>query len=135
MVPVDDRGFQTEEAGPYAGLRYDESSEVILKDLEQSGALLAREELVHSYAHCWRCKKPIIYRATKQWFASVDAIKDAAIAACEDIQWKPDWGKERMISMIRDRNDWCISRQRTWGAVSYTHLKLKKKTILRVKML
>ena len=115
VVPVDDRGFQTEEAGPYAGLRYDESSEVILKDLEQSGALLAREELVHSYAHCWRCKKPIIYRATKQWFASVDAIKDAAIAACEDIQWKPDWGKERMISMIRDRNDWCISRQRTWG--------------------
>ena len=68
-----------------------------------------------SYPHCWRCKKPIIFRATQQWFASVDAIKDAAVEACDDITWKPEWGKERMISMIRERSDWCISRQRTWG--------------------
>ena len=68
-----------------------------------------------SYPHCWRCKHPIIYRATEQWFCSVDAIKDAAVKACDSIQWKPEWGKERMTSMITERNDWCISRQRVWG--------------------
>ena len=115
VVPVDSKGYQTEEAGKYAGLRYDESNAAILADLKASGALLASEELVHSYAHCWRCKQPIIYRATKQWFASVDAIKDAAVKSCDDIQWKPAWGKDRMTSMIQERSDWCISRQRTWG--------------------
>ena len=73
------------------------------------------EKHTHSYPHCWRCKHPIIYRATEQWFCSVDAIKDAAVKACDSIQWKPEWGKERMTSMITERNDWCISRQRVWG--------------------
>ncbi|MEG1858351.1 MAG: class I tRNA ligase family protein, partial [Pseudoflavonifractor sp.] len=72
-------------------------------------------KITHSYPHCWRCKQPIIYRATEQWFCSVDAIKDAAVKSCDEIQWKPDWGKDRMTSMISERNDWCISRQRVWG--------------------
>ncbi|WP_295621958.1 class I tRNA ligase family protein, partial [uncultured Intestinimonas sp.] len=77
--------------------------------------LVAKENITHSYPHCWRCKHPIIYRATEQWFCSVDAIKDTAVKSCDSIQWHPAWGKERMISMISERNDWCISRQRVWG--------------------
>ena len=65
--------------------------------------------------HCWRCKNPIIFRTTEQWFCSVDALKDDAVKACEDIKWIPGWGQERMTSMIRERSDWCISRQRVWG--------------------
>ena len=114
-VSVDARGFLNEFAGPYAGLHVQKAHPVIFKDLVDSGALLSSKDITHSYPHCWRCKKPVIFRATQQWFASVDAIKDAAVNACEDIFWKPAWGKERMISMIRERSDWCISRQRTWG--------------------
>ncbi len=88
---------------------------VILKDLKACGALLAIEDIVHSYPHCWRCKNPIIFRTTEQWFCSVDALKDDAVKACEDIKWIPGWGQERMTSMIRERSDWCISRQRVWG--------------------
>jgi isoleucyl-tRNA synthetase len=115
-VCVDSKGYLNEYAGKYAGLHVlKDAHDVIYADLVESGALLSSKKITHSYPHCWRCKKPIIFRATSQWFASVDAIKDAAVAACEEIQWKPEWGKERMISMIRDRSDWCISRQRTWG--------------------
>jgi isoleucyl-tRNA synthetase len=114
-VSVDARGFLNEYAGPYAGLHVQKAHPVIFKDLVESGALLSSKDIVHSYPHCWRCKKPVIFRATQQWFASVDAIKEAAVASCDDIFWKPAWGKERMISMIRERSDWCISRQRTWG--------------------
>ena len=77
--------------------------------------LFASEDIVHSYPHCWRCKNPIIFRATPQWFCSVDAFKDQAVAACDNVRWVPAWGKDRMISMIRERADWCISRQRRWG--------------------
>lgn len=115
VVPVDDQGRHTDYAGKYAGLKTEESNPIILKDMQESGMLLAKEEIVHSYPHCWRCKNPIIYRATEQWFCSVDAIKDAAVKSCDAIQWKPEWGKERMISMITERSDWCISRQRVWG--------------------
>ena len=115
VVPVDDRGYQTEEAGKYAGLRYDKSNEVILKDLKESGALMASEEIVHPYPHCWRCKNPIIFRATPQWFCSVASFKDKASKACEDVEWMPSWGGDRMVSMINERADWCISRQRNWG--------------------
>ena len=115
LVPVDDRGYQTEEAGKFAGLRYDESNEAILADMKESGALFASEELEHEYPHCWRCKQPIIFRATPQWFCSVDAFKDEAVKACEDVQWMPEWGGERIKQMVRDRADWCISRQRHWG--------------------
>ena len=115
VVPVDGRGVLSEEAGKYQGLRFDKANGAILADLRESGALLAAESMVHQYPHCWRCKNPIIFRATRQWFASVSAMTDAAVAACENIRWHPAWGKERMIAMIRERDDWCISRQRRWG--------------------
>ena len=115
LVPVDDRGYQTEEAGKFAGLRYDQSNDAILADMKETGALFASKEFEHEYPHCWRCKNPIIFRATPQWFCSVDAFKDEAVAACEKVQWLPDWGGERMKQMIRERADWCISRQRHWG--------------------
>ena len=114
-VSVDAKGFLNEYAGPYQGLHVQKAHPVIFEDLKKSGALLSSKDIVHSYPHCWRCKHPVIFRATQQWFASVDAIKDEAVKACEGIRWKPEWGKERMISMIEERSDWCISRQRTWG--------------------
>ena len=115
VVPVDDQGRHTDYAGKYAGMVVEESNPVILKDMKESGALLASEEIVHSYPHCWRCKHPIIFRATPQWFCSVDAFKDEACAACDEVRWVPGWGIDRMKSMIRERADWCISRQRLWG--------------------
>ncbi len=115
IVPVDDRGYQTADAGKFAGLYYEDSNKAILDDMTASGALFASEEMEHSYPHCWRCKHPIIFRATPQWFCSVDAFKDAAVAACADVKWLPAWGGERMVQMIRERADWCISRQRHWG--------------------
>jgi len=115
VVPVDDRGRHTDYAGKYAGLKTEESNPVILADMKESGALFASEEIVHSYPHCWRCKNPIIFRATPQWFCSVDAFKDQAVAACDNVRWLPGWGIDRMKAMIRERADWCISRQRRWG--------------------
>jgi len=115
VVPVDDQGRHTDYAGKYAGLKTEESNPIILADMKESGALFASEEIVHSYPHCWRCKNPIIFRATPQWFCSVDAFKDDACAACDDVRWLPAWGIDRMKSMIRERTDWCISRQRKWG--------------------
>ena len=115
IVPVDDRGYQTADAGKFAGMYYAESNEAILADMKQSGALFASEEIEHEYPHCWRCKHPIIFRATPQWFCSVESFKDAAIEACDNVQWLPEWGGERIKQMVRDRADWCISRQRHWG--------------------
>ena len=115
VVPVNDQGRHTDYAGKYAGMTTDESNPAILADMRESGALLASEDIVHSYPHCWRCKNPIIFRATPQWFCSVDSFKDAAVAATDDVRWVPAWGKDRMISMIKERSDWCISRQRRWG--------------------
>ena len=115
VAPVNSRGVMTEEALQYAGLHYSKANDAIYEDLRNSGALFASEKIVHSYPHCWRCKNPIIYRATEQWFASVDAIKEKAVEACDNIRWNPEWGKDRMIAMIRERSDWCISRQRHWG--------------------
>lgn len=114
-VPVNDRGIMTSEAGQFEGLYYEKANDAILEVLKQKDLLLASEKIVHSYPHCWRCKNPIIFRATEQWFASVDAIKGAAVDACEDIKWLPEWGLDRMVAMIRERSDWCISRQRNWG--------------------
>lgn len=115
LVPVDDRGYQTAEAGKYAGLSYAESNEVIFNDLQQSGALFAYSEMEHEYPHCWRCKNPIIFRATPQWFCSVEAFKEEAVEACRKVNWIPAWGEDRIIQMVRERADWCISRQRHWG--------------------
>lgn len=115
IVPVDDRGYQTADAGKFAGMRYDKSNDAILAELVESGTLYASEKFTHQYPHCWRCKNPIIFRATPQWFCSVDAFKEDAVKACDDVDWIPSWGGERMVQMIRGRADWCISRQRHWG--------------------
>lgn len=112
-VPVNAKGVMTDER--FNGVHISKANEYVLPALEECGALLAKEDIVHSYPHCWRCKKPIIFRATEQWFCSVDAIKQAAVDSCDGISWKPEWGKERMTSMITERSDWCISRQRKWG--------------------
>ncbi len=112
-VPVNDKGIMTDSR--YNGQYYATGNDLVVEDLEREGFLLAKEKITHSYPHCWRCKHPIIFRATEQWFCSVDAIKKAAVDACDGIWWKPDWGKERMVSMISERSDWCISRQRVWG--------------------
>lgn len=115
VVPVDDQGKHTDYAGKYAGLSTEEFNPIILNDMKESGVLFASEDIVHSYPHCWRCKHPIIFRATPQWFCSVDSFKEEAVKACENVRWLPAWGQERMASMIRERADWCISRQRRWG--------------------
>ena len=115
VVNVNARGRFTSDAGKYEGISVFKAHEPIFADLQAGGYILASEDIVHSYPHCWRCKKPVIFRATEQWFASVNAIKETAVAACDGIKWNPEWGKERMVSMIRERADWCISRQRTWG--------------------
>ena len=112
-VPVNGKGVMTDER--YNGQFYAKGNDMVVADLEAEGFLLAKENITHSYPHCWRCKHPIIYRATEQWFCSVDAIKDAAVNSCDTISWHPAWGKDRMIAMISERNDWCISRQRVWG--------------------
>ncbi len=115
VVNVDDSGRFTADAGKYEGLSVLKAHDVIAADLQEKGALFATEDMTHSYPHCWRCKKPIIFRATDQWFCSVEAFKDAAIAAADSVTWMPEWGHDRMCSMIRERSDWCISRQRHWG--------------------
>ncbi len=115
VVPVDDRGVMTADAGKYEGMFYSKANDAIWQDLKDCGALLASQNITHPYPHCWRCKHPIIYRATDQWFCSVDAFKAAAVAACDAVRWLPEWGHDRIVSMVRERADWCISRQRQWG--------------------
>jgi isoleucyl-tRNA synthetase len=115
VVPVDSRGIMTAEAGAYAGQYYAKANELIVTDLEAAGKLAGVKKFTHQYPHCWRCGDPIIYRATEQWFCSVDSFKEEAAAACGDVEWLNSWGGGRMLSMLRDRADWCISRQRRWG--------------------
>ena len=115
VVTVDAKGHQTEGAGPFAGMYYAKSNKEITKWLEENGYLLKETSISHSYPHCWRCKKPVIYRATPQWFASVDGFREEVLKAIKTVKWHPTWGEDRMAEMIKGRNDWCISRQRTWG--------------------
>ena len=115
IVPVDDNGVLTGEAGSFAGMDTQAASKAIAKHLEETGALFAVEKIVHQYPHCWRCKNPILFRATEQWFCSVEDFKQEAVAAIDDVAWIPGWGKDRITSMVLDRKDWCISRQRRWG--------------------
>ena len=115
-VCVDAKGHQTEGAGQFAGMFYAKSNKAIAAWLEENGYLLKAVPIKHSYPHCWRCKNPVIYRATDQWFCSVDKFRQNVLDAVETVKWHPlDWGKQRMQDMIKGRNDWCISRQRTWG--------------------
>ena len=115
VVCVDGKGFQTKEAGIFAGLRYDKSNDAIINWLEENNFLLYKQKINHAYPHCWRCKNPIIFRATEQWFCSVDKFRDQAIKEANKVNWIPGWGAERITTMISERADWCISRQRTWG--------------------
>ncbi|MBQ7835248.1 MAG: isoleucine--tRNA ligase [Ruminiclostridium sp.] len=115
IVGVTDRGILNELSGQFAGIPTGEAHPVIAKKLEDDNLLLAMQKIVHPYPHCWRCHKPIIYRATEQWFCSVEKFADEAVKAIEEVTWIPSWGEERIKNMVRDRSDWCISRQRRWG--------------------
>lgn len=115
VVPVDAKGVLTQEAGEFAGLPTEKANAAIAKKLEETGNLFAMEKIIHQYPHCWRCKEPILYRATEQWFCSIDAFKEDAVRAIDEVKWIPEWGQGRITNMVRDRSDWCISRQRTWG--------------------
>lgn len=115
IVPVDGDGKLTEEAGEFCGLTTNDANKAILTKLTELNALFAVEKIIHQYPHCWRCKSPIIFRATEQWFCSVDGFKEEACKAIDTVQWIPEWGGDRIKGMVMDRSDWCISRQRTWG--------------------
>ena len=115
VVVVDGKGYQTEGAGVFSGLRYDKSNDKIIEWLEENGYLLHKQKLNHAYPHCWRCKHPIIFRATEQWFCSVDKFKEQTLEEIKKVKWIPVWGEERISNMVSERADWCISRQRTWG--------------------
>lgn len=115
LCPVDHQGKFTSEGGAYVGLKTGKANPVIIEDLKNTGDLVLEETIEHSYPHCWRCKSPIIFRATEQWFASINGFRQAALDEIEKVHWIPAWGKDRIFNMIADRGDWCISRQRTWG--------------------
>lgn len=116
LCPVDGQGKFTEEAGErFKGMFVFDANIPILKYLAGLNYLLGKENIRHQYAHCWRCKNPIIFRATSQWFASIDGFRDEALKAIEHVQWIPSWGEQRIHNMVADRHDWCISRQRVWG--------------------
>ncbi|NTW95154.1 MAG: isoleucine--tRNA ligase [Erysipelotrichaceae bacterium] len=116
FCPVDDRGCMTEEAGDFlVGQFVDKANVTVIEKLSELGCLLAKESIVHPYPHDWRTKKPVIYRATTQWFASIEKIRSTLLSEIDQVNWVNDWGKLRMNNMIKDRGDWCISRQRVWG--------------------
>ena len=116
VVPVDDAGRLTAEAGEkFAGLKVWDANKVILEHIKESGHLMGVQHITHQYPHCWRCHHPIIFRATEQWFCSIDAFKEDVYKAVDSVHWQPAWGHDRMAGMVRDRSDWCISRQRVWG--------------------
>ncbi len=115
ICPVNGDGVLTDEAGQFAGLTTDHANKKIAIYLDEKGSLFALKKIIHQYPHCWRCKSPILFRATDQWFCSVDDFKDDAVKAINEVEWIPSWGKDRITSMVRERKDWCISRQRKWG--------------------
>ena len=115
LCPVDDKGVMTEEAPGFEGLFYDKANKPITEKLEEVGALLKLQFITHSYPHDWRTKKPVIFRATAQWFASIKDFRNELLDAVKETAWVPTWGETRLYNMVRDRGDWCISRQRAWG--------------------
>ncbi|MDR3052822.1 MAG: isoleucine--tRNA ligase [Coriobacteriales bacterium] len=117
LMPVDDNGVFDAGGGPFEGLDVDAANPVIIDWLRERGKLVARVDIVHSYPHCWRCHKPVIFRATDQWFVSMDAtgLREQALKELDTLNWYPDWAINRLRSMVEGRPDWCISRQRSWG--------------------
>jgi isoleucyl-tRNA synthetase len=115
--PVDDQGCFTAAAGQYEGMRIPDVNRQLIEDMDTAGVLVKEASLNHSYPHCWRCKKPVMYRATAQWFISMDKLqlRDQALRAIEEVTWTPAWGKQRIHGMVESRPDWCLSRQRSWG--------------------
>jgi isoleucyl-tRNA synthetase len=115
--PLDDKGRFTEDVEFFAGQEVFEANRPVIEKLSELGALLREEEITHSYPHCWRCKNPVIFRATEQWFISMDKVglRHNALKAIRDVEWIPQWGEERIYSLVENRPDWCISRQRSWG--------------------
>jgi isoleucyl-tRNA synthetase len=114
--PVDAKGFFYKDTELVGGMSLDEGAKTVLGVLAQNGRLMGTAKITHSYPHCWRCKKPVIFRATDQWFVSVSKFKDRALDCIDhEVEWVPSWGKERISNMVRDRSDWCVSRQRIWG--------------------
>lgn len=115
VVGVDGHGVLTEQSGMFAGLKTDDANKVIAKHLVETNHMFATEKILHQYPHCWRCKSPILFRATEQWFCSVKDFRDETVKAIEGVEWIPAWGEDRIKGMVLDRSDWCISRQKTWG--------------------
>ncbi|HEX7065389.1 MAG TPA: isoleucine--tRNA ligase [Bacillales bacterium] len=115
LCPVDEKGVMTDGAPGFSGLFYDKANKPITEKLDEAGALQKLEFITHSYPHDWRTKKPVIFRATEQWFASIRDIREKILQAIKDVSWHPSWGEIRLHNMVKDREDWCISRQRVWG--------------------
>ncbi|MDR1741561.1 MAG: isoleucine--tRNA ligase, partial [Synergistaceae bacterium] len=114
--PVDDAGYYVKDTPLVGGMSLEDGAQKALQVIEERGRLLGTQTLVHSYPHCWRCKKPIIFRATEQWFIDVAKFRDKALDVIDsEVRWIPEWGRDRIYNMVRDRSDWCISRQRLWG--------------------
>ena len=116
-APVDDDGKFTRDVKDFAGQFVFDANEAINKALAKAGALLGQMEIQHTYPHCWRCKQPIIFRSTEQWFISMEKndLRKKALAAIDSVTWIPAWGRDRIYGMVENRPDWCISRQRLWG--------------------
>ncbi|MCH5584729.1 isoleucine--tRNA ligase [Shimazuella sp. AN120528] len=115
LSPIDGKGKYTDQAPGFEGIYYEDGNKKVTEKLEEVGALLKLTFITHSYPHDWRTKKPIIYRATEQWFASIDGFREEMLEQIKQVKWTPEWGEVRLSNMIADRGDWCISRQRVWG--------------------
>ena len=115
--PLDGQGIWTDSVGisDLVGVPYYKGNSMVIEMLQKCGALLQQQDIQHSYPHCWRCKKPVIYRATPQWFVKVDKFRDKALEAVHNVKWIPVSGENRIGNMVESRTDWCISRQRAWG--------------------
>jgi len=115
LSPIDAKGYFTEEGGIFAGQFYLDANKAVIEELAKDGHLMFHTNIQHQYPHCWRCKKPVFFRATEQWFASIDGFRQAALDAIRTVRWIPGWGEDRIYNMVANRGDWCISRQRSWG--------------------
>ena len=115
FTTLDSQGKFNQGGGKFKGLTYKEGNTAVIEELTKNGALLKVGKIMHSYPHCWRCKNPVVFRATEQWFVNIEAFRDLALKEIEKVQFIPDWGKEKIYGMVENRTDWCISRQRVWG--------------------